>query len=201
VFQAFPRAGLPRDFPDYASYVEAVDSLVHAHAIPEPTFIWWDLRLQPRLGTLELRAMDAQTRLSDTAALAAFVQCLVRLEALEGFAEPALISAPEVINENRFLATRDGMDAALLEPGGQHRATAAARLAELLEVCRAHADALGCKNELGLLAGLASDPGASRQRTAAREPGGMPALMKMLEREFPPVGDPVRRAGGLMTAV
>ena len=79
-----------------------------AHAIPEPTFIWWDVRLQPRLGTLEVRVMDAQTRLRDTAALAALVQCLVRLEALEGFAEPELIDAPEVLDENRFLAARDG---------------------------------------------------------------------------------------------
>jgi carboxylate-amine ligase len=201
VFQAFPRAGLPRAFPDYPSYAHAVDTLVVSHAIPEPTFIWWDVRLQPRLGTVEVRVMDAQTRLVDTAALAALVQCLVRLEALEGFAEPELIDSPEVLEENRFLAARDGIDAALLDPRGRGRPTASARLAALVEVCRPHAEELGCKRELGLVAGLAADPGATRQRAAAREPGGMPALMGMLQREFPPVGDPVRRRPGLMTAV
>ena len=83
--------------------------LIRCGAIPEPTFIWWDVRLQPRLGTLEVRVMDAQTRIRDTAALAALVQCLVRLEALDGLAEPELRRAPEVIDENRFLAARDGI--------------------------------------------------------------------------------------------
>jgi glutamate---cysteine ligase / carboxylate-amine ligase len=199
VFQEFPRAGLPRAFRDYASYAEAIDALVRSRAIPEPTFIWWDARLQPRLGTLEVRVMDAQTRLVDTAALAALVQCLVRLEALEGFAAPEEIAAPELLEENRFLAARDGIDALLIEPSGR-RPPASARLAELVDACRPHAEELGCTRELGLVAELAGDPGAARQRAAASEPGGVPAVLKMLEREFPPVGDPVRRASGLMIA-
>src|ERR671934_2864774 len=81
LFQAFPRTGSPRHFDSYAEYVEAVDVLLRCDAIPEPTFLWWDARLQPALGTVEVRVMDAQTRVEDTAALAALVQCLVRLEA------------------------------------------------------------------------------------------------------------------------
>src|SRR5205814_2356707 len=84
VFATFPRTGPPRHFLRYGDYVEAVDVLLRADAIPEPTFLWWDARLQPRFGTLELRVMDAQTRVRDTAALAALVQCLVRAEALAG---------------------------------------------------------------------------------------------------------------------
>ena len=79
VFQAFPRTGIPREFATYAEYAEAIDVLIRCGAIPEPTFIWWDVRLQPKLGTLEVRVMDAQTRIRDTAALVALVQCLVRL--------------------------------------------------------------------------------------------------------------------------
>ena len=116
VFQAFPRTGIPRAMGSYADYVESIDVLIRCGAIPEPTFIWWDVRLQPRFGTLEVRVMDAQTRIRDTAALAALVQCLVRLEALEGMAEPELSLAPEVIDENRFLAARDGIEAQLLDP-------------------------------------------------------------------------------------
>ena len=106
----------PARFGSYADYVEAIDVLLRCGAIPEPTFIWWDVRLQPGLGTLEVRVMDAQTRMRDTAALVALVQCLVRLEAREGMAEEALLDAPEVLDENRFLAARDGMDAQLLDP-------------------------------------------------------------------------------------
>src|SRR5262245_22610233 len=81
VFQAFPRTGPPRWFADYADYVEAIDVLVRCDAIPEPTFLWWDARLQPRFGTLEVRIMDSQIAVADTAAIAALVQCLVRLGA------------------------------------------------------------------------------------------------------------------------
>ena len=88
IFQAFPRTGPPRAFRDYAEYVEAIDVLMRCDAIPEPTFLWWDARLQPRFGTLEVRIMDAQTRVADTAAIAALVQCLVKLEAEREPGEP-----------------------------------------------------------------------------------------------------------------
>jgi carboxylate-amine ligase len=186
VFQAFPRTGLPRAFDSYAAYVEAVDVLVRCGAIPEPTFIWWDVRLQPRLGTVELRVMDAQTRIRDTAALAALVQCLVRLEALEGFAEPALRDAPEALAENRFLAARDGIAARLVDPGRDRCVPAAGRLATLVDAGRPHARALGCERELALLAHLAGDPGAVRQRAIASEPAGLGGLVGALAGEFAP---------------
>ncbi|HEY4895985.1 MAG TPA: YbdK family carboxylate-amine ligase, partial [Solirubrobacteraceae bacterium] len=82
LFQAFPRVGIPRAFADYQDYVETIDLLIRCEAFPEPTFLWWDVRLQPRFGTIEVRVMDAQTTAEDSAALSALVQCLVRLEAL-----------------------------------------------------------------------------------------------------------------------
>jgi glutamate---cysteine ligase / carboxylate-amine ligase len=50
IFQAFPRAALPRYFPAYGAYVDAVDALIAPGAIPDPSFLWWDVRLQPALG-------------------------------------------------------------------------------------------------------------------------------------------------------
>ena len=88
VFQAFPRVGIPREFADYADYVDAVDLLIRSEAVPEPTYLWWDVRPQPKLGTVEIRIMDAQTSLWQTQALVALVQCLCRLEA-EGAAQLA----------------------------------------------------------------------------------------------------------------
>ena len=181
VFQAFPRTGIPRAMSDYATYVEAIDVLIRCGAIPEPTFVWWDVRLQPKFGTLEVRVMDAQTRIRDTAALAALVQCLVRLEALDGLAEPEL--SPEVIDENRFLAARDGIEARLLDPRRDRCVPASGRLATLVDACWPHARALGCERELGMLAHLAGDPGATRQRAIAAELG-LPGLLRTLIAEF-----------------
>ena len=74
ILSMFPRFGIPRRFGSYATYVEVVNSLLRSGAVPDPGFVWWDARLQPRLGTVEVRIMDAQTRIADAAALAALVQ-------------------------------------------------------------------------------------------------------------------------------
>jgi len=168
VFGGFPRVGIPQAFASYADYVEAIDLLVRCGAFPEPTFVWWDLRLQPALGTLEVRVMDAQTRVADVGALVALVQCAVRLEATSGFAHPRLVHAREVLEENRFLAARDGMGAALIDPASESRRPVQLWLEALLEACAPHAEALGCARELAEAAALAAEPGAARQRALAR---------------------------------
>jgi carboxylate-amine ligase len=175
VFQAFPRTGPPRRFADYADYVEAIDVLVRCDAIPEPTFLWWDARLQPRFGTLEVRVMDAQIRVADTAAIAALVQCLVRLEAQR---EPDEV-AGEVLSENRFLAARDGMEARLVEPAASSRRPVRDRLAELVAACAPFARELGCASELADVARLAAWPGAARQRSL-----GPDGLVEALAERF-----------------
>ena len=126
LFQAFPRAGVPRRAGTYATYVERLDVLLRAGAFPEPTFVWSDVRLQPRFGTVEVRVADAQTGVAEVAAIAAVIQALVRIEATEELADEALVDAHEVIEENRFLAARDGMAAAAGRPG-RRRARAGRR--------------------------------------------------------------------------
>jgi Uncharacterized protein conserved in bacteria (DUF2252) len=73
---------------------------------PRTRVPWWDARLQPRLGTVEVRILDAQSRVTDAAALATVVHCLVPGHAE---AERPGAAGPEVLAENRFLAARDGM--------------------------------------------------------------------------------------------
>jgi glutamate---cysteine ligase / carboxylate-amine ligase len=186
LFQAFPRVGIPRAFRSYADYVEGIDVLLRCDAFPEPTFLWWDVRLQPRFGTLEVRVMDAQTRTADTAAIAAFVQCLVRLEALEGQVSHALVSSPEVLEENRFVASRDGMAAQLIDPARECRRPAVEWANELLAACAPHAADLGCTDELESVRGLAAATGAVRQRSRAGR-GAAPQLgrlMRALHADF-----------------
>jgi glutamate---cysteine ligase / carboxylate-amine ligase len=183
VFQVFPRTGAPRPFGTYEAYVEAVDVLIRCDAIPEPTFLWWDARLQPRLGTIEIRIMDAQTRVRDTAALVALVQCLVRREALER-AEDRVPVAPEVIDENRFLATRDGMDARLVDPVAGHRVPVADKLAETLRSCAPHAEWLRCGGELASVSTLAGRPGARRQRALAARADDLRDVLRAMHGDF-----------------
>lgn len=181
IFSMFPRVGIPRHFGSYARYVGAIDRMVCSVAIPDPSFLWWDARLQPRIGTVEVRIMDAQSRLADVAALAALVQCLVRWRA---DLPRRRATKPEVLAENRFLAARDGMRAAFIDgPGGRRLACDA--LMQRLESCRPYAAALGCRAELAAVAALAADPGDVRQRRiAARE--GLDGLTARLVDDFLP---------------
>jgi len=180
-FQAFPRTGTARRFDDYADYVEAIDVLVRCDAIPEPTFLWWDARLQPAFGTVEVRVMDAQTHVQDTAVIAALVQCLVRLEAERTELPHSAAEADEVVSENRFIAARDGMGACLIDP--PERVQVRERLDALVRACEPVALALGCADELARTAALAAWPGAERQRAFAAR-GGLERVVETLSLEF-----------------
>jgi glutamate---cysteine ligase / carboxylate-amine ligase len=171
LFQAFPRVGIPREFRDYDDWVEMVDMLVRCGAFPDPSFLWWDVRLQPRFGTVEVRIMDAQTRVSDTAGIAALVQSLVRLELEEGYAPDELLACPEAIEENRFLAARDGMAASFLDPRLEMSVPARTMAYELLDACNPHARDLGCFGELQEVQRLIQVPGAAWQRYTASSRG------------------------------
>jgi glutamate---cysteine ligase / carboxylate-amine ligase len=171
LFQGFPRTGIPGPFGSYAAYTDAVDVMLRVGAIREPTFIWWDVRLQPRFGTIEVRVADAQTRIAEAAGIAALIQALVRVEATEGHAPAELVRARHVIEENRFLAARDGIDARLIDLTAGGLVPARDLLEELLLVCEPHAEDLGSRSELDELRALADSPGAARQRDTVRELG------------------------------
>jgi carboxylate-amine ligase len=182
VFQAFPRTGPPRRFSDYADYVGAVDALIASTAIPDPSFVWWDVRLQPTLGTVEVRVMDAQAELEDVAPLVALIQSLARLE-LEGEPSRATPSA-EALAENRFLAARDGMDARLIDAGGRRLVPARDMLEVLVGECLPHAFALGCVGALERVFQLADRGGADRQRQIATHGGTLADVVSTLADRF-----------------
>jgi carboxylate-amine ligase len=185
VFNGFPRTGIPRRFDGYADWVRTLDVLLRSGAIPEPTFLWWDVRPQPRLGTVEIRIMDAQPELSATAGLTALVQALARLELERGYASAALVDADEVLAENRFIASRDGPEAELIEPTTARRVPVARQLDELLTAARPHAEALDALEELEAVRMLVLTPEPRRQEELV-EASGIPTLVADLAARFTP---------------
>jgi glutamate---cysteine ligase / carboxylate-amine ligase len=184
LFQAFPRVGIPRAFLDYDDYVSTIDLLLRCEAFPEPTFLWWDVRLQPRFGTIEVRIMDAQTTVADSAALTALIQCLVRLEAMEGSGADPAIDLPEVLAENRFVAARDGVDASLIDARLGRRLLVSDVLESVLDMCAPHAEDLGCAEELEWTRNLAATPRPVRQLDLARGPDKLRGLVEALAALF-----------------
>jgi glutamate---cysteine ligase / carboxylate-amine ligase len=193
LFQAFPRVGIPRVFSSYADWVRSVDLLIASGALPDHSYLWWDVRLQPRFGTVEIRVMDAQASVEQTAALVALVQSVVRLEVLEGYASSRVLHAQEVLDENRFLAARDGVMAELIDPDRGRRVPVAKLAMELADACEPHAQDLGCAAELGLVRALIEESGATRQRKIAGEDDDQVRLVRALSDAFCPAPVGARR--------
>ncbi len=184
IFQGFPRVGTPRRFESYDEYVETVDRLIRCEAFPEPTFLWWDVRPQPRFGTVEVRIMDAQTSSEATGALAALVQSIAHLELEEGYHTEDSAGTPEVLVENRFLASRDGMEAELIDPVSESRIPARTAIGRLIDAARPHAEELECAAELESVAALARRNGADRQRSAFARTGQLSSVAAALADSF-----------------
>jgi carboxylate-amine ligase len=114
----------------------------------------------------------------------ALVQCLVRLEVEEGYAAAELVGAPEALDENRFIAARDGTHACLLDPARSARVDLREVVDDVLQACAPHAAALGCRADLALVPVLFEDPSADRQRRIAEEAGGLPGLVRALSADM-----------------
>jgi carboxylate-amine ligase len=177
LFRGYPRAVVPRAFDGWEDYVEAVERWMAAAEIEDYTFLWWDLRPHPRLGTVEVRAMDAQSRPGSVLGLAALVHALA-LAAADGRGE---VESAEALMEASFRAGRDGLDAKLWWRGAMRPAREVAD--ETLALARAYAGELGEEDALEEVQRiLAEGNGAGRMRAAYGQ-GGMRAVLERLVAE------------------
>ena len=167
VFAAFPRSGPPPRFRDYADYAEVVGQLEKTGCIADYTHIWWDIRLHPRFGTIEMRVMDAVTRVEETVALTAYVQALVKHYAERFESGSELPSFHRIlISENKWLGARYGLEAPVMDlaTGRRNRVPVAQLIRRTLREIAPHAKELGAERELeGVKDILAKGNGADRQ--------------------------------------
>jgi glutamate---cysteine ligase / carboxylate-amine ligase len=167
VFAAFPRSGPPPRFRDYADYAEVVGQLEKTGCIADYTHIWWDIRLHPRFGTIEVRVMDAVTRVEDTTALAAYVQGLVKYYSDAYEAGRELPSYHRILTtENKWLGARYGLEAPVMDlvTGRRNRVPVAQLVRRALREIEPHARELGSERELeGIRDILGRGNGSDRQ--------------------------------------
>jgi carboxylate-amine ligase len=166
IFRAFPRVGLPPRFDDWADFERRVEAMSDSDMIEDYTYLWYDVRPHPRLGTVEIRAMDSQTRVEHTVALSALVLSLVKLLTEECQQGVEQAETPwEMLDENRWVAARHGLDAELFDQASGERRGVRELSAALLERLADHARDLGCSEQLaGVEDLLASGNGAARQQ-------------------------------------
>ena len=177
--RAYPRRGVPRAFRDWAEYEEVAAAVGAAGDFEDYTFIWWDVRLHPRLGTVEVREMDVQPSLDDAAALAALVQAIAA-RALEDRAprEPA---HTEAIAESSFRASRDGLAAEVVHGGRMTPLPEVARAT--VESVRGHAREAGSDAALEGIERIMREGGAAARQREIVAAEGIDGLLAQLVRE------------------
>ncbi len=117
--QTMPRTGLPPLFESYEEYLATLEQLRRAGAMADSSYAWWDARLNPRFGTIEVRIMDSQPRVEDSAAIAGLVQALVRHYGKAYDRGIGIRRANRlIVAENRWLTIRHGLRAPLIREGG-----------------------------------------------------------------------------------
>jgi glutamate---cysteine ligase / carboxylate-amine ligase len=181
LFRGYRGAEIPRAFASYDDYAESTAAAVAAGGLEDYTFLYWDIRPHPRLGTVELRAMDGQSALWSEAALAALARALAAREPQAPEGARRSWTPREALVEASFAAHRDGLDAMLPLDGSLRPARDVVRAT--LDLARPFARDLGDEAALeGVERILAEGNGADRQRAAFAR-GGMAAVLGLLVEE------------------
>jgi glutamate---cysteine ligase / carboxylate-amine ligase len=179
ILRSYPRSEVPREFSCWEEFCETADDLARAARVEDYTYFWWDVRPHPLLGTVEVRCADVQCSPERTAAIAALVQSLTKLELTEG---DCVLPRREALAEHVFAANRYGLRAQVPNRRGELLPVRAA-VAEALGLVEGHARELGCATELGGVEEILRDGnGADRQR-AAFGVGGMSGLLTDLAEQ------------------
>lgn len=163
-----PRSGIPPAFESWRAYTDFVAWGARGGVIPDPSWLWWDLRLNAVHGTIEIRAADSQTRIDDVAGIAALCQTLVAsLLDRHDAGDRLPVHDTQRIAENRWRAMRDGLGGELVDLDDGRPIATRERLRNLVGELEPYAVALGCECELGHAADLVTANGAVRQRAIA----------------------------------
>jgi carboxylate-amine ligase len=179
IFRSYPRAAMAPEFSDFEHFCRVTRQVCVAGGLDDYTHIWWDVRIHPGLGTIEIRAADTQFDLRRAAALAAFVHCLTRLEAER---DQGAIPAREALAESSFQATRHGLESQLLNRDGE-RVPARSLGGQCLDMAATAAAEFDCEQELEYVAAMLQNGSGAGVQRRVHANHGMQGLLAFLVRE------------------
>jgi glutamate---cysteine ligase / carboxylate-amine ligase len=165
VFERFPRTGIPDAFESLSEYEDYCKLLVKTGCVDNAKKIWWDIRLHPFFETLEVRVCDAQSRVDDTLAIAALIQAVIaKLHTLLRQNITFRVYRRRLLDENRWRASRYGIDGKLIDFGKETEVETRSLLNELLEFVSTEVNELGTEREMAHIERIMREgTGADRQ--------------------------------------
>lgn len=185
VFDKFPRTGIPDYFSSVAEYDNFVNTLIKTNCIDNAKKIWWDIRLHPFFETLEFRVCDVTMRIDETIALAALIQAVVvKLHKLIKQNLGFRIYRRALIAENKFRASRYGIEGKLIDFGKTEEVPFISLAHELLEFIDDVVDELDSREEISYIFKILEDgTGAERQLKVFEETGDLKKVTDFIVQE------------------
>ena len=185
VFDKFPRTNIPDYFPSWGEYENFINLLIKTNCIDNAKKIWWDIRPHPFFSTLEFRVCDIPMRVDETIALAALIQATIaKLYKLYTANQGFRLYRRALIMENKWRASRYGLEGKLIDFGKQTEVPARELVLEYLEFIDDVVDELDSREELDYIHEiLEKGTGADRQLRVFRETGDLKKVVDYIIEE------------------
>jgi glutamate---cysteine ligase / carboxylate-amine ligase len=176
----FPCLGPPPYAESLKHHEELAAAMADTEAMLQPDIPFWDVRPNPSLPTLEVRAMDVNADVEDTVALAMLIRALIDTAADKvRRGDPGPRPASEVLRAAYWRAARDGWSGCGVDALSGHILSVAEQAQRMVEHIRPALDEYGdtrlVRAYLGRMA--ARGGGAERQRASAARHGDLTAVV------------------------
>lgn len=185
VFDKFPRTGIPDYFDSLSEYDNYINLLIKTRCIDNAKKIWWDLRCHPFFSTLEIRICDVPMTAKETIAITALIQALVaKLYKLRTANMNWIVYKRPMINENKWRASRFGLDGKLIDFGKEEEVPTRDLIHEMLNFVDDVVDDLGCRWALEYIPEMMEKgTGADRQLKVYEETNDFKKLVDYIMEE------------------
>jgi carboxylate-amine ligase len=185
VFDKFPRTGIPDRFEGWDDFKNYVNLLIQTNCIDNAKKIWWDVRVHPFFDTIEFRICDVPMRIDETIAITAVFQALVvKLYKLRLQNMSFIMYTRALINENKWRASRYGLDGKLIDFGKQVELDTRVLILELLDFIDDVVDELGSRKAINYIHTiLEKGTGADRQLAVYQQTGSLEKVVDFILSE------------------
>ncbi len=186
VFDKFPRTGIPESFDSIEGYDNFTKLLMKTNCIDSPKKIWWDLRVHPTYKTVEFRICDVPLTINESIAIAALFQAIcVKIYKLRSQNLNFIQYSRALINENKWRASRYGIDGRLIDFGKEEEINTRKLIEELLDFVDDVVDSLGSRHRLLYVQKiLENGTGADRQLSAYQSDEKLIAVVDYIQSQF-----------------